>query len=291
MHNFLGIILALTALLCWGFGDFFIQKVTRIVDSYKTLFFIGITGLVILFPFVQHEIFSLKPVNWLLLGLLGVIVIFAALFDFEALRQGKICIVEPLLGIELPITVGLSVILAGERLIPLQWLLIAVIFIGIILAVTMHHTHLHYHKRIYEKGVILAGVGAIGMALTNFLIGISSQQISPLMTIWFTHTAAALVTAIILIYKHEFKNIWPDLKKSPSLIFATGVIDNAAWIAFGYATTFIPISIAASISESYIVLASALGICVNREKLKSHQIIGIILAIGGVLLLSILTSK
>ncbi len=96
---------------------------------------------------------------------------------------------------------------------------------------------------------------------------------------------------LILIYKGEFKNIWQDLKKSPILIPAMGVIDNMAWVAFGYATTFIPISIAATISESYIVLASLLGICVNREKLKSHQIIGIILAIGGVLLLSALTSK
>lgn len=291
MHNFLGIIFALTALLCWGFGDFFIQRATRIVGSYKTLFFIGITGLIFLFPFVFAELSQLKMINWLLLSLLGVVVIFAALFDFEALRLGKICIVEPLLGIELPITVGLSVILAGEKLFPLQWLLILVIFIGIILAVTMHRTHLHYHKRIYEKGVILAGVGAIGMALTNFLIGISSQQISPLMTIWFTHTAAAIFTAIILIYRGEMKNIWLDLKKSPSLITATGVIDNAAWIAFGYATTYIPISIAATISESYIVLVSLLGIYVNREKIKSHQILGIILAIGGVLLLSAITSK
>lgn len=291
MHNFLGIILALTALLCWGFGDFFIQRSTRIIGSYKALFFIGITGLIILFPFIYSEILTLTLTNWLLLILLGIIVIFAALFDFEALRQGKICIVEPLLGIELPITVGLSVTLAGEKLIPLQWLLIAITFVGIIMAVTMHHTHLHYHKRIFEKGAILAGVGAIGMALTNFLVGISSQQISPLMTIWFTHSCAAIASALILIYKKDFKNIISDFKKAPALFGAMSAIDNMAWLAFGYATTFIPISIAATISESYIVLASALGICVNREKLKSHQIIGIVLAIGGVLILSAITSK
>ncbi|MBN1325737.1 EamA family transporter [Candidatus Falkowbacteria bacterium] len=291
MHNFLGIILALTALLCWGFGDFFIQKSTRIIGSYKALFFIGITGLVLLFPFIASEIFALNVMNWILLILLGAIVIFAALFDFEALRQGKISIVEPLLGIELPITVGLSVILAQEKLFTAQWILIAIIFIGIIMAITIHHAHLHYHKRLFEKGAILAGIGAIGMALTNFLVGISSQQISPLMTIWFTHTCAAIVMFIILIGKKEIKNIFYDFKKQPALFGAMSAIDNMAWVAFGYATTLIPISIAATISESYIVLASALGIYINKEKLKTHQIIGIILAIGGVLLLSAITSK
>ena len=182
MTHYAGILFALVALVSWGFGDFFIQKTTRIVGSWKTLFFIGIVGLVGLLPFVKNDLSSLNSAHFLLLSLLGVVAVFAALFDFEALRQGKIAIVEPIIGLELPITVGLSLTLANEALSFVQLFLIGVVFVGIMLAITAHHTHLHYHKRIFERGAILAGIGAVGMALTNFLVGVSSQDISPLIT-------------------------------------------------------------------------------------------------------------
>ena len=165
MFQYAGIIFAFIALVSWGFGDFFIQKTTRVVGSWKALFFIGIVGLIGLFPFVKNDLASLSSANVLLLCLLGAVVVFAALFDFEALRQGKIAIVEPIVGLELPITVGLSLTLANEALSFLQLFLIGIVFIGIMLAITAHHTHLHYHKRIFERGAILAGIGAIGRPL------------------------------------------------------------------------------------------------------------------------------
>jgi len=53
---------------------------------------------------------------------------------------------------------------------------IAVIFLGVLLSITIHHTHLHYHKRIFEKGAAFAGLAAVGTALTDFLVGVSSQS-------------------------------------------------------------------------------------------------------------------
>ncbi|MEO8637401.1 MAG: EamA family transporter [Candidatus Taylorbacteria bacterium] len=281
-----GIVFALTALVCWGFGDFFIQKTVRTLSSSKALFFIGIIGTIALFPFVVNEISALDGSSLIFLTLIGVVVVFGAIFNFEGLRLGKMAIVEPLLGIELPITVGLAMTLGREQLSLVQILLIAIVFIGIILAITIHHTHLAYHKRIFEKGVIFAGIAAIALGLTTFLVGISSRGISPIMTIWFTHTLAAFVCALYLLYRGEFKTIFKDFKAHPRLILGQSILDNGAWVAYAFSTTFIPISIAMAVSESYIVLAVLLGIFVNREKLRHHQIIGVILAIGGIIALS-----
>jgi len=286
MPQYTGIIFAFIALVSWGFGDFFIQKTTRAVGSLKALFFIGLVGLVGLFPFIKNDLSSLTSTNFLLLGLLAVVAIFATLFDFEALRRGKIAIVEPIVGLELPMTVGLSVALAGESLSSLQFFLIGIVFVGIMLAITTHHTHLHYHKRIFEKGVILAGVGAIGMALTNFLVGVSSESISPLMTIWFVHSLLAVICGFYLLYKGEFWKLFSDLRKHFKPIVGQSLLDNIAWVAFAISTTYIPIAIATTISESYIALAVLLGLFVGREKLKKHQIIGVTLATVGVVVLS-----
>lgn len=281
-----GIFFAFIAMISWGFGDFFIQKTTRLVGSWKALFFIGVVGLIGLLPFVWGDIEALNDRDVILLGSLGIVVVFTALFDFEALRRGKIAIIEPLIGLELPITVGLSIAVANESISFLQTLLIGVVFMGIMFAITEHHSRLHYHKRILEKGVILAGIGAIGMALTNILVGISSQDISPLISIWFAHSLLAVVCGIYIFSKNEFRNLISDFKNNPQPIIGQSILDNLAWISFAKATTLIPIAIATTISESYVALAVLLGLFINREKLKFHQILGVILSTAGVILLA-----
>lgn len=286
MNYLSGIIFAFTTLLCWGFGDFFIQRTTRLVGSWRALFYIGITGSVGLFPFIFAELPRLTTDNLLLLGLVAIIILGGALFDFEALRQGKIAIIEPIIGLELPLTVGLSMVLANETLTGLQTLLILLTFIGLTLAITAHRPNFRGGKNILEKGVILALIGAIGMALNNFIVGVSSQSISPLMTIWFGHTVAAITCLIYLASRKELPLIVQGIRRHPLLIIAQSILDNIAWISFAFSTSLIPISIATTISESYIALTVLLGIFINREKLQTYQIAGSSLAIIGVIYLS-----
>ena len=81
-------------MLCWGFGDFFIQRTTRKIGDVESLAYIGVIGIIGLLPFVLKDfslLFSLK--NLLLLVLLGVITFVVALFNFEALKDGKLSII------------------------------------------------------------------------------------------------------------------------------------------------------------------------------------------------------
>ena len=283
-----GIIFSLIALLGWGIGDFFIQKTVRKIGVWKSLFFIGVFGFIFLLPFVAKEIGPIirQPDSLYLLLLLAVIITIASLFDFGALKEGKIAVIEPLIGVELPITVGLSILLGGEHLNLIQGSLVILTFFGIVLTVTKQKSHLHYQRKIFEKGIFLALIGAIGMALTNFLIGYSSQEISALSTIWFVHTIMAAVCLIYLLVTKQVKTLVDDLRIFPGIFFLKSLFDNAGWLAFAFATTYVSISIATTISESYIVLAALLGVFINREKLRTHQFLGIILVILSILGLS-----
>lgn len=288
--NNLGIIFSLVALLAWGFGDFFAQKATRKIGIWKSLFCTGLVGSALLFFFVRDDLLNIPlGSDWVLLGLLGVVFVLAATFDSKALKEGKLSIIEPLIGIELPITVGLSIALAGENLNLLQSVSILTVFVGIVLAMTTHFHHLHYHRRIFEKGVILAGVGAVIMALTNFLIGLSSREISPMVTVWFADTLLFIVCGVYLIYLRELASLRRDFREQPGLLAIQSLCDNVGWISFALAVTLIPISIATAISESYVAVAAILGIYLNHEKLKSHQIIGIVFAVCGIIALSLLS--
>lgn len=286
-----GIILSFVALFAWGFSDFFIQKTVRQIGIWKSLFFIGILGSGCLFLFIQKELLTVisQPTNLYLLILLAIVSIIFVLFYLLALKKGKIAVVDPLEGLELPLTVGLSVVLAGEHLSLLQVVLVALTFLGIIFAIAKEKKHLDVRRWVVEKGAILAGIGAIGMALTNFLTGISSQQTSPLITIWFTHTLFVIVAGVYLLFSGEFKVLIEDIKRNSSIIFFQSVLDNIGWIAFAFAMTYVSISIATTISESYIALGVLLGVFINKEKLKRHQFFGIILVIVSILVLSLIT--
>ncbi len=286
MSHYLGIIFAVIALFSWGFADFYIQKSSRSVGVWKTLFTVGVVGCIFLLPFVRNEFALLQKQDLILLLFLGIVIFGASLLNFEALKKGKIAIVEPLIGMELPITIALSISIGKEHLSLIQLFLVAIIFIGLLLVVTIHHKHLHQTRSAIEKGVLLAIAAAIGLALTNFLVGVSSRQISPLMVIWFAQTQLAIISAIYLIYTKKFSAIFNDITSHLKSTLGQGILYNFGWIAFAFATTTIATSIVTAVSESYIVLGVILGIFVNREKIKRHQIIGIILACLGIIALS-----
>ncbi len=280
--------MAIGALLSWGFGDFFIQRTARRIGDWKAIFFVAAVGALMIPFFIKSgewaALFELKSL--LILSVTTVVVFVTALGNFEALRRGKMAVVEPILSLELLITVALSMIFLGERLGLLQSFLVAATFVGILLVVTVERSHLKYHKYILERGSALALGAMVGMALVNFLVALSSRAASPLLTIWFTHTGIAVLTLVYLLARGRAGEILPNLKSYSGTIIAESVLDNAAWIFYAFAATLLPISIATTVSESYIILAVLLGVVFNREKLQKHQLTGIIIVILTVLALS-----
>jgi len=268
----------------WGTGDFFIQRCVRHIGVVKTLFYIALVGAVALFPFVVHGLPALwnDPLSLLLVILASTTMLFVGLFDFEALKEGKLSVVEPVISMELPITIALAIIFLGERLTAIQTLLMVTIFAGVLATVTTHRFQLHYHRRIMERGVTYAGLAAISLALTNVIVGFSSRVSSPLMTIWALDAGLVMICLVYLVFDGEIHTVMHDWRKRPREILLASIIDNAAWIFYAISTSLIPVSISNTINESYVAIAALLGIVVNHERLKIHQKIGVAVALGGV---------
>jgi drug/metabolite transporter (DMT)-like permease len=282
----LGLLAAFGAMIGWAIGDYSIEQATRRIGDIKTLFFIGFGGFIGLFPFIYKEITKLFLIaDFKILILFGLVGFISAIFLFEALKQGKISIIEPVFGLELPVVIILSIWIAGEKLDWLVYLLSALVFAGLILAVTRWE-HLNFRRNLLEKGVLLAVVGSIGMGMTDFLTGTTSRNLSPMLTIWFLHSFIGFAALIYLLVRGGTGNLIKDFVKNPVPVLSVTIFDNLAWICYGYAMVFLPIAIATTISESYIVLVVLLGLFINKEKIQKHQIFGIILVIISVLLLA-----
>ncbi len=284
----IGIIFAFVAMLCWGFGDFLIQKSTRKFGNVETLFLISLFGAIVLLPFIYKDIsaiFSTLPQLLLLTGA-SIVLLVAALLDFEALKRGKIAVVEPIYALEIPVAILLSFFIIQERLLFHQIALISLLVIGLILVATQSH---HFSRKVWlEKGVVLVFLGTIFMGGANFLVGIGSRATDPLMINWFMSLFLTIVALGIMI-KNKNISFIKDIKQNKKLLFNMCLLDNAAWVAFAFAMTLSPIAIAVALSESYIIIAVLLGMYVNKEFLKTHQKIGLGLAIISAIALAAIT--
>lgn len=285
----MGILFAFIALICWGVGDFLIQKTSREFGKWVVLFFVGLIASVALLPFVYQNIgasLAERPVLIILI-IASFVLLLTALLDFQALSVGKISVIEPIMALEIAVTAALSFLAIGEHLTWLQVTLIIALIVGIILVSTKSFHHLKKIKA--EKGVWLALAGAASMGVTNFLFGIGAREADPLIVNWFTSVFLALACLIYLITNKQIRNLFADWHKDKRLLIGVGVIDNAAWVAYSYSTLYIPIAVAISISESYIALAALLGVLFNKEKLRKHQYAGLVVAIICAVILAAVT--
>ena len=270
------IFLAFGAMICWGIGDFFIQKGTRKIGNVETLTWIGIIGTLGLLPFVFKDFVHLTDTgNLLMLSALGLITFFAAIANFEALKQGKLSVVEILLEIELPVTIALAFIFFKESFSILQYVLVVGILCGIVLIATKSFSH---WKTKLEKGVFLAILAAVLMGIVDFLTAVSSKQISPLLAVWFAWVFFTILCIVILIKRNSFKTFVYDAKKFWIIILVMGIFDTLAWVFYSYAFYYHEIAITTAITESYPAIALLLGIIFNKERILWHQAVGIILA-------------
>jgi len=295
MNPTLGIVFAFVAFLAWGFGDFTIQRSARRIGSLPALFAITVFGAVVLLPFVWHDLPELFSTGRIVaIGFLTVVVTtITAIFEFEAFRKGKMAVIEPVMSFELVLTVGIGILILKESTSLAQLLLTLTVFTGILLTV-LHRTPRHWwqvwrHRSVLEKGVILAALGAVAMSLVNILTGVFSQDTNPWVAIWFIHTCIAVFLAVWFTGQLRWRQIGRDIRKNAKLLLTMSIFDNAAWLAFAASVLYIPISLSIAISESYIALASLLGIIWNKEKLQTHQVIGMVLTITAAVALAVVS--
>lgn len=273
----IGVVFAIVAMFAWGFGDFFIQKSTKKIGVWITLFVITLTGFIVLTPFAWRNAGSLFTFgrNIFLIG--GIAYFAAAFLDLEALRKGKLDIVEPIWSLEIVSSALLAVFLLGEMLSVFQTVFIISLIVSLVL---VSLKSLNIQKSVLvEKGVYLAVIAAITMGIANFTIGVGSRSIDPITMKWGMDLFLTVGAFIFILKNKELKGISKKVKENKKTLFLMSLFDNSAWLAFGFSMVLAPISIAVAISESYIIIAVLLGYFVNKEKLRKHQIWGLVLAL------------
>ncbi|MFA5796491.1 MAG: EamA family transporter [Candidatus Woesearchaeota archaeon] len=279
------ILLAFGAMLSWGIGDFLIQRSTRKIGNVEALAWIGIIGTIGLLPFAIHDFSMITKDTLILLGSLGVLVFIAAIFNFEALKEGKLSVIDVLLEIELPITIAMSMVFLKEILSFTQIMLILLIMIGIILIATSSFAHLRFRL---ERGVIFAIIASLFMGLVNYFTATSAKNVSPIMAVWAPWFIFSLFCLVIIIRRKGFTQFFSHIKTFTWLIIFMGIFDTLAWVFYAFAVEQNYVSLTTAITEAYPAIALILGVWFNKEKIRWHQYLGAGLALVGSVVLAIL---
>jgi len=209
-------------------------------------------------------------------GLVGLVGLSAA---YRGMAIGVVSVVSTIAatGPVVPIIVGL---LLGERPSVLQFGGIVVTLAGIAL--------LAFDRRPQAGGKLVPGVGLAllaALAFCVFLVAIRyASRPDPVWGVLATRTGSVLALLFLgLLFRSRLKVGRADV---PSL-FAVGVLAVSADVFFAFATTIGLLSIVSILSSLYPVATVILARIVLGERMARLQQLGIVLALAGVLLISI----
>jgi drug/metabolite transporter (DMT)-like permease len=276
----LNALLALAASVLWGSSDFGGGLISRKLHPSAAVLLsqaIALAALALLRPFVA------LPGGWYLLIAVaaGMVATLSLASFYRAMAQAPLSLVAPITaaGTGIPVLVGLA---RGERLDLLQVAGIVVTIVGVILACGPEFRAGVGARRDAVMFAILASAG-FGVAYTLLALAVGSGSLYG--TLLLQRIGGLLVLGPIVLAG----GILPGLALTAgrwAALAAVGLSDIVANGCYAYAASQGDLAIAAVLASLYPVVTALLARGILAERLRFVQSIGVIAALGGVLLLS-----
>ena len=310
----MGIILGLSAALFWGTADFLVRYTTRIIGTYRTLFYMQFIGFACLSIYlVASGEFSRLAARiswqwWILALITALLNVISALALYRSFEIGVLAIVSPIAASSTALTVVLA-ILSGEMISRARGIGITAALIGVALAATRFtpssnteerdldpksttYSNKRYRKPgLLRRGQLTRGVGwalvaAVSYGVDFWLLGIYIAPVfGGIMPVWIIRITTISTLAIFAMPARQSLQ-WPP-RRAWRLIIPIGLLDTMAFlsVAIGYTTDQVSVvSVLASLFSAVTVLLAWIFL---REKLQWSQWLGIVIIFLGVSLVKV----
>jgi drug/metabolite transporter (DMT)-like permease len=274
-----GILLALAASLSWGVADFGAGVSSRRLPIPLVILTSQAAGLV----FIALVVAIFRPdlptgaqFAWgALAGAIGVLGLSAF---YRGLEIGAMGIVGPIsaTGVVVPLAYGLA---RGERPSIVQLVGVGLAVVGVI-AASLEHVDTRGRR-------IGAGVGYALLAALGFggsLVALSKAAAGG--ALWAPLSMRSVGVPLILCAVLFLRPSVAGVQASWRLLIAIGVFDTTANMLFGLASTHGLISVVSVLASLYPVILVALARAFLHERIATHQLAGVAVALGGVALIS-----
>lgn len=244
-------------------------------------------------PFRGNDLFPL------ILGI-GIAAGIAYLAQLESLRLGPLSVVSPIGATAGAMTVFYAFVLLGERPSSLQWIGIPLATAGAI-AVSIERIAGRKFKLI-SKGPLFAFIAVVTGAISNAVLRIPVRELGSMAAIIFQRSfTIALVLMVFYIMARRGRLLARISKETPVetkkpnadfiekfkwrfLLLIIGFLDAAAFIFFAEGLQRADAWLIGILSQSGRVIAVIGGFVFFHERLRSHQWLGTVMVLGGLIL-------
>lgn len=298
----MAIILSLVSAILWGSADFFARYATRLIGTYRTLFYMQFLGLVGLsgYLFATGTFNRLSPMDshfwqpWAWAILAATLNVFSSLALYRAFEVGVLAIVSPIAAGSSALTVLLS-FLSGEVISQERGIGIGAVMLGVILAATSFSSMAHSSdtelalqaKRKLTSGVSWALLAAAGYGILFWILGFHVTPIlGGIIPVWLVRlTTISTLALFTLPLKQPL-----TLPRGPVwwYITAVAILDTLAFItatiALGNGQNVAIVSVLISLFSAVTVVLAWIFL---RDRLHWNQWLGIVVIFIGIVLVNL----
>ncbi len=296
MKNSLGLILGLTAALCWGLSDFVARFVSRRIGAYRALLFmqlIGFAGLSVYLlatgGFSRTAISDWHP--WMLAFLAGSLNTIGSLALYFAFEFGVLTVVAPISSSYPAITVVLA-LLSGEHIRALNVAGLFLTLVGLLLAATSFSASPGTPQQQasphswFSKGVGWAIVSLISFGIMFWFLGFHVLPfLGAGLSVWVIRLATC--SMLLLAAAPSRQSIRPPSGSVWWLLVIMGLMDTTAYTANNAGLQSGPVSIITVVASLYGAVTVLLSSIFLRERLKATQWLGVVLIFAGIVLVNL----
>lgn len=277
-------ILALVSSLLWGSADYHAGNLSKRLPSMVVLglnqAFGLLFGLVLVIatsgwitPTFTHDGYLINGALAGICGYTGLLCLYAGL------STGRMGVVSPISSLSVLLPLFFALFIKGDNLSTPVMIGVMAAVIGGFLASGPEIT-----QGLPLKPVLLAVGAAFGFGTALTFMAIGSQE-SSLLTMVTMRATTFFVSAGFFIKRGNLGGV---TKKDIPLLAGIGVADFSANLLLGIATTKGLVSIAMVLGSLYPIATAVLAYLFLKERLHKIQYLGVLLAVGGVALISAL---
>lgn len=273
-------IYGLAAAVLWGIADFsaaLLSRRMRAVPVALIVQAVGAVGLGLLWLVVRPP-FTADATEIGLLALNGVLAALAYLALYQGLGIGPVALVSPIAASYALVSIGLAIVVLGERIGPALGIGGAMTLAGVVLASSdLRSVHLEDLER--ARGVPYALAAAVLFGVATFILGRSAKEIGWLTAIVLGRAFTfAAIGAVALALRTRFDHI-----DARGLLVAggLGVIDLLGIVAYAWGSQVALLTLVVATSATFPLVSVVGGVLVLGERPARTQFLGIGLVVLG----------
>jgi drug/metabolite transporter (DMT)-like permease len=281
-----GFVLGTLSAIAWGVTDIFITYVSRRAGFFRTLLlsqFLGVCLLVAL-AIAIGDLPGASAGQLLALAALAPVAVAAYGGFYRALELGPIAIVSPIVSANGVVVVVLALLVLGESLSVGQALGCVLVLGSIILAALEPRAVIEQAGA--GSGVRLAIVASASFGGYLFGLAVLSEELGWLVPILLSRAVAVAILATV----GATGRVPPAERMSGRLVLAclaAGILDASGYLAFNRGAEIGEVALTGAAASAYPVIPIVVGLVALRERVATHQLVGVAGVIGGMVVLSL----